>query len=102
MLDNAVLTDAMDVVLQWGPEAQIPREVRLRRNHPNLTDDEVRIALDEAGKVIGEAESHAGNIKTGETGAFEALQKDRPWLTDQQTNHAIQQGMYYHWKDHGW
>ena len=101
-MSDAVLTDAMDVVLQWGPDRMVPEADRLRRKHPKLTDDEVREALAQAWKVMGEAEAFAPDIKRGkETNATSKLQAGRPWLTDDQAGRAINQGLYSHWRDTG-
>jgi hypothetical protein len=102
MMSDSVLTDAMDVVLQWGPDRMVPEADRLRRKHPNLSDDEAGQALAQAWKVMGEAEAFAPGIKRGsETNATSRLQAGRPWLTDDQASRAINQGLYSHWRETG-
>lgn len=97
-----LLTDAMDVVLQWGPERSIPDIERLRAKHADVSDDELRLALTQAERVLSEAEGLAGGIKDGSVReAGKLLRQDRPWLTDEQVGRAIQQGLYYHWRDTG-
>ena len=99
-MNNRVLSDAMDVVLQWGPERMVPEDDRLRQKHPSLTDDEVRLALAEAWKVMTEAEALVPGIKRG-TREGSNLRLERPWLSEEQAGRAINQGLYSHWRDTG-
>ena len=99
---DAVFRDAMDVVLQWGPERMVPEADRLRQKHPDLSEDEASHALAQAWKVMGEAEGLAPDIKRGvESRATFKLQQGRPWLTDEQAGRAINQGLYSHWRETG-
>lgn len=91
----------MDVVLTWGPERMVPEIDRLRKRQPALTDNELKQALSEAWKVLGEAEAHAPAVKSGGSGASQALMRNRPWLTAEQASQAISQGLYYHWRETG-
>jgi hypothetical protein len=101
-MNDAVLNEAMDVVLQWGPERMVPETDRLRQKYPDLSEDEAGKALAQAWKVLGVAESLASDIKSGvETDATSKLQEGRPWLTDEQASRAINQGLYSHWRETG-
>jgi hypothetical protein len=99
---DEILRDAMDVVLQWGPDRQVPEADRLRRKHSDLTDDEAGQALAQAWRVLGEAELLAPDIKAGtETNANSRLRANRSWLTEDQAGRAVNQGLYSHWRETG-
>lgn len=98
-----VLLAATEVVLQWGPEALRPKDVRLRERFPHLTDEQVKYAISEGQRVLGDAEALAPRIKKGpmDESGNETLRKSRPWLSEEAAGHAITQGLYYHWRDTG-
>lgn len=99
---DKVKTAAMDVILTWGPERMRPEIDRLRASFPNLDEATAQDALREASRALSEAESGAASAKAGNQRQLEkSLRKDRPWLTADQASRAVNQGMYYHWRDTG-
>lgn len=101
-MNDAVLRDAMDAVLLWGPERMTPEIDRLREKHPGHSDSYLQAALLEAHRVLSEAEELAAGIKTGEIrDAHRRISEGRPWLSDEQVGRAVQQGLYFHWRDTG-
>lgn len=101
-MKDDVISDAMDAVLLWGPERMTPEIDRLREQHADVVDADLQAALHEAHRVLSEAEELAGGIKTGEIrDAHRRLSEGRPWLSDEQVGRAIQQGLYFHWRDTG-
>jgi len=101
-MNEKLLSDAMDEVLLWGPERMTPEIERLRAKNSGLSDQELQAALDDAHRVLGEAEALAGGIKAGDIhDAGRRISKNRPWLSDDQIARAIQQGLYFHWRDTG-
>lgn len=95
----------MDVVLQWGPDRAIPEADRMRRVHPDLTDEEIQGLRNLAYKVLSEttnviAPSLKGKWITREE-AIDKLQSEWVWLNRDQALQAINQGEYYHWRETG-
>ena len=94
----------MDVVLQWGPERMTPEPERLRALVKSpISDDEVTEALREAQKVLSHAEQVAPKLKQGlfAKSGDRTLRDKWPWLSQEQAAQAINQGMYFHWRDTG-
>lgn len=104
-MSDAVLTSAMEIALTWGPDRLIAEDVRLRKIHPNVSDEEAQTARSIAYRVIYEAsESIAEGTKSGKLTYPEArrrLMTNRPWLTEELATKAISQGEYYHWRETG-
>lgn len=103
-MNDVVMRAAMDVILQWGPERMKPEADRLRSLvKGQVSDDEVAEALREAQKVLSHAEQLAPNLKQGlfAKSGDRTLREKWPWLTKEQASQAINQGMYFHWRDTG-
>ncbi len=99
---DKIRSAAVDVVLTWGPERIRPEIDRLRDSFPDVDEATAKEVLADAWKVLSEAEAGAGAAKSGNTRGLEkALRKDRPWLTSDQVSRAVNQGMYYHWRETG-
>ena len=102
-MSNELLADALDVVLQWGPERAVPERDRLREKQPDVPDDELDMALHAAYSVLGQAEALAPGMKQGRIhDGTERLKSAFPWIDDESASRAIQQGLYFHWRDEGW
>lgn len=94
-----VRTAAMEVVLAWGPERAVPQRERLRSMHP-VCDEVLGEALDEAQRVLSQAEEMAGDMrKNAISNPTDRLMEGRPWLTVDQADRAIQQGLYLYWRE---
>ena len=95
----------MEIALTWGPDRLIGEDVRLRKIHPNISDEESQLARSMAYQVISEAsEGIAEGTKSGRLTYPEAkqlLMANRPWLTEELATRAISQGEYYHWRETG-
>lgn len=102
-LSEEVLRAALEVVLAWGPERATPEEDRLLAIHPDLDPADVTEALIEGHAVMREAEGLAPAIKgTGSASTTRSqIVAAHPWLGDEQLERAIQQGLYFHWRDTG-
>ena len=102
-LSEEVRRAALEVVLAWGPERATPEEDRLLATHPDLATADVTEALSEAHAVLREAEGLAPEIKgTGSASTTRSqIVAEHPWLGDEQLERAIQQGLYFHWRDTG-
>lgn len=99
---DKIRSAAMDVVLTWGPERSRPEMDRLRDKFPDVDDATASEALKDAARVLSEAESGAASAKSGnQRGLENALRKNRAWLTAEQASQAVNQGMYYHWRETG-
>lgn len=96
-----LLRDALDVVLTWGPERMTPEVERLREKQPNTVDEELHEALQTAHQVMSHAERLAPEVKSNSVNGERSLREEYPWVTRSQASRAIQQGMYFHWKDSG-
>ncbi len=100
--NDRVIRTAMDVVLTWGPERMVSEEDRLLIQHPELSPEQVQEALAEAHRVMRESESLAPGIKRGLLNSgHKELRRRWPWLTKDQAERVINQGLYYHWRDTG-
>lgn len=99
-MDSGVLVDALNVVLTWGPERAVPELERLRERQPLLSTEEAETALKQAWQVMRQAEALAPGVKTGGPGVQKLL-AEFPWVTEDQAGRAIQQGLYYHWRETG-
>lgn len=103
-MNDAVMRAAMDVILQWGPERMTPEAKRLRSLVKSpLSDSEMTEALSEAQRVLSHAEQLAPSLKQGLSAKSgdRTLRDKWPWLTKEQASQAINQGMYFHWRDTG-
>lgn len=99
---DKIKSAAMEVVLTWGPERARPEIDRLRDSFPDVDDATAKEALSLAAKALSEAEAGAGSAKAGnQRGLEKTLRRDRPWLTADQASRAVNQGMYYHWRETG-
>lgn len=87
--------------MTWGPERAVPEVERLRERQPSLTPEEYEAALREAWRVMGKAEALAPAVKDGRVMGIQDLVAEFPWVTDDQAGRAIQQGLYYHWRETG-
>lgn len=96
-----LLRDALDVVLTWGPERMTPEVERLREKHPGTADEDLHEALQVAHQVMSHAERLAPDVKSNSVNGERQLAEEYPWITRSQASRAIQQGMYFHWKDSG-
>lgn len=92
---------ALEVVLQWGPERSVPELERLRISEPDATDDELTEALGLAQRVLSRAEALAPRVKMGSVLGTQIPREEFPWITDDLAARAIQQGMFFHWRDTG-
>lgn len=103
-MSDKVLRAALDVILQWGPERMTPEAERVRAlTKRPLSDDEVAEALMEAHRVLSYAEQLAPNLKRGlvSKSGDRSLREKWRWLSQDQASRAINQGMYFHWRDTG-
>jgi hypothetical protein len=94
---------AMDVVLTWGPERLRPEIERLRERHPDADPMVAAAALEEGHRALADAEALAPAIKGAgpATTSKEEIRHRHPWLTDELLDRAVQQGLYFHWRDTG-
>jgi hypothetical protein len=100
---EALHRSAMEVVLAWGPERTVAELDRLLARHPGIDPAAAGSALTEAHRVMAEAESLAPELKG--VGAApttkQAIRRDHLWLTAELLDRAVQQGLYFHWRDTG-
>ena len=102
-VSDEVLRAATMVVLTWGPERSMPEPERLLQQFPDLSEDQVAIALNEGHRVLSEATDLAEGIKDGSIpkSGNQTLRDSRPWLTESLAGSAITQGLYFHWRETG-
>jgi hypothetical protein len=102
-VSDEALRAATEIVLTWGPERGVPEPDRLRQKFPNLSDAEIQFALQEGHRVLSEATALAEGIKVGTIpkSGNQTLRDSRPWLTESLAGSAINQGLYFHWRETG-
>lgn len=55
----------------------------------------------ESPSALSRAETLAPDVKSGRVNGTQVLREEFPWVTDDLAARAIQQGIYFHWRDTG-
>ena len=109
-LPSGLLSDALRVVMQFGPERKRPPRERLREQRPDVDPDELDFALHQAKRVENRAYELTeaawpphrtlsdGEYRNLNEQAKSALHKEFPELDDDLISHAVSQAHYFHGK----
>lgn len=103
-MPSSLLDEAMQVVMQWGPERLMPREVRLSERRPELTDDAIQSLLATCDRIERRAYELAGAVESGalaHADALATLAAQYPDLGPETVDRALWQGTHYWHHDHG-
>lgn len=103
-MPSSLLDQAMQVVMQWGPERLRPRQVRLRERLPDRTDDAIEALLATCDEIERRAYELAGAVESGALAREDALATIAaryPELAPETVDHAFWQGTHYWHHDHG-
>jgi hypothetical protein len=93
----------MEVVLTWGPDRLTPELDRLLAAHPHIDSCVAESALAECHRVMASAQDLAPALKGlgPSTTSRAEIRSRHTWLTEELLDRAIQQGLYFHWRDTG-
>jgi hypothetical protein len=106
VVKDAILSEGLELAMEFGPNWLKPIQGRLEARHPELSADE----LDEYERIcraalqLGTSEVPACWRQAGdEPGAFrqwsELVKRQYPWMSDSNLKHLFSQGCYYALKD---
>ena len=96
---------ALRVTLEWGPNRSIPAEERLSRLAPGMTPEAMQAAFARCADLERLAYALAPQIKGGtrsQAVAQRSLEEAFPGVEPDLAASAINQALYYHWKDEGY
>src|SRR5262249_4877495 len=102
--ESDLLNLALEIHLEWGPELGRPEAVRMAERTQGVDPERIEALLAEAANaaslafgIVEEGWGDGSHSEALTVDARAAVERDHPWVDDDNMSHVLSQACYYAW-----